>query len=117
MTRNALLCTAFALLLPAGALALEDIVGEWSGDPDSCREMRLIFDFEGNHSSVIAEDGRWRTLAAAPYRREGDVLIVDSADGEERLEIIVAERDRLVLRNRSSLMGDMSTELVRCPAY
>lgn len=105
------------LLAPAAAIAEDHVIGEWSVDAESCREMRLIFDFEGNHSSVIAEEGRWLTLDVAPYRREGDLLIVDAEAGEERLEILASERDRLVLRNRNSPMGDMTTELVRCPAY
>ena len=106
-----------ALLVPAGALALDDIVGEWSVDTESCRESRLVFDFEGIHSTLVADEGRWKALGSAEYRREGDLLIVTTGDVEERLEIIVSERDRLVLRNPKSALGDITTELVRCPAY
>lgn len=56
-------------------------------------------------------------MGAAEYRREGDLLVVTKGDVEERLEIIVAERDRLLLRNPESALGDVTTELVRCPAY
>lgn len=106
-----------ALLLPASALAMDEIVGEWALDAESCRESRLIFDIEGNHSAVVAEDGRWQSLGVAAYRLEGNQLIITHSEGEERVEIVVQERDRLVLRNRNSPMGDVTTELVRCPAY
>jgi hypothetical protein len=105
------------LLLPASVLAMDEIVGEWAVDAESCRESRLIFDIEGNHSAVVAEDGRWESLGVAAYRVEGDVLIITHSEGEERVEIVVQERDRLVLRNPDSPLGDMTTELVRCPSY
>jgi hypothetical protein len=53
------------LLLPASVLAMDEIVGEWAVDAESCRESRLIFDIEGNHSAVVAEDGRWESLGVA----------------------------------------------------
>ena len=105
------------LLVPASVLAMDEIVGEWAVDAESCRESRLIFDIEGNHSAVVAEDGRWESLGVAKYRVEGDVLIITHSEGEERVEIVVQERDRLVLRNPNSPLGDMTTELVRCPSY
>lgn len=106
------------LLLPASVLAMDEIVGEWAVDAESCRESRLIFDIEGNHSAVVAENGRWQSLGvAASYRVEGDLLIITHSEGEERVEIVIQERDRLVLRNPNSPMGDMTTELVRCPSY
>lgn len=106
-----------ALLLPASALAMDEIFGEWAVDAESCRESRLIFDIEGNHSAVVAEDGRWQSLGVAAYKVEGNLLIITRGDSEERIEIVVQERDRLVLRNRNSPLGDVTTELVRCPAY
>jgi hypothetical protein len=105
------------LLLPASVLAMDEIVGEWAVDAESCRESRLIFDIEGNHSAVVAEHGRWQSLGVAAYRVEGDMLIITHSEGEERVEIVIQERDRLVLRNPNSALGDMTTELVRCPAY
>lgn len=106
-----------ALLFPGSVLAMDEIVGEWAVDAESCLESRLIFDFEGNHWAVVAEDGRWESLGVAAYRVEGELLIITHSDGEERVEIIAQERDRLVLRNPDSPAGDMTTELVRCPSY
>lgn len=108
---------AVALLMPASAMALEDIVGEWSVDAESCRESRLVFDFEGNHYAMVAEEGRWQMLSAAEYAREGDVIIIRQEGTEERIEILEQQRDRLVLRNRESAAGDLTTELVRCPTF
>lgn len=105
------------LLLPASALGIDEVVGEWALDAESCRESRLVFDIEGNHWAVVAGDGRWESLAVAEYRREGDLLIITHGDGEERVEIVVQERDRLVLRNPDSPLGDITTELVRCPTF
>lgn len=105
---------ALALLLPGSAIAMDEIVGEWAVDDESCRESRLIFDIEGNHSAVMAEDGRWEILAVAAYRREGDLLLISHGEVEERVEIVVVDRERLVLRNRSSPLGDITTEFVRC---
>jgi hypothetical protein len=106
-----------ALLFPGSVFATDEIVGEWAVDAESCRESRLVFDFEGNHTAVVAEEGRWKALGTAEYRREGDLLIITHGDGEERVEIVVQERDRLVLRNPDSPLGDMTTELVRCPTF
>lgn len=108
---------AVVLLAPASAMALDDIVGAWAVDGASCRESRLILDFEGNYSTVIADEGRWRSTGVAAYRREGNSLVVTSGEGEERLEILVEERDRLVLRNRASPPANNTMELLRCPAY
>lgn len=108
-----------AALLPFAVLALEPdpIVGEWAVDRASCREARLVFTFEGTKESLVAEDGRWKSLGAAEYWREGDVLIIRHGDTEERIEILEQQRDRLVLRNRESAGGDVTTELVRCPTF
>lgn len=106
-----------ALLLPAGAMAMDEIVGEWSVDAESCRESRLVFDIEGKHYAMVAEEGRWQMLSPAEYEREGDVLIIRHGATEERIEILQQQRDRLVLRNRESAAGDLTTELVRCPAF
>jgi hypothetical protein len=106
-----------APLLPGSALAMDEIVGEWSVDAENCRESRLVFDFEGKHTAVVAEEGRWKALGTAAYRREGNLLIIATGEVEERIEIVTQERDRLVLRNRNSMMGDITTELVRCPSF
>lgn len=103
------------LLLPASALALDAIVGEWALDAESCRESRMTFTHDGAHEALIAEDGRWQSLAAGEYRREGDVLIISMGETEQQLQVLVAEGDRLVLRNPDSGIGDLTTELVRCP--
>jgi len=106
-----------ALLLPGSALANDGIVGEWALDAEGCTESRLVFDTEGNHLAVAAEDGRWETLAVAAYRVEGDLLIITHSEGEERIQIVEQERDRIVLHNSGHPMGEITTELVRCPAY
>jgi hypothetical protein len=106
-----------ALLLPASALANDGIVGEWALDAEGCTESRLVFDIEGNHSAVVAEDGRWETLAVAAYRVEGDLLIITHSEGEERIRIVEQERDRIVLHNPGHPMGEITTELVRCSAH
>jgi hypothetical protein len=106
-----------ALLFPGSVLALDEIVGEWAVDAESCRESRLVFDFEGNHTALVAEEGRWQALGTAAYRREDNLLIITTGEVEERIEIVTQERDRLVLRNRNSPAGDITTELVRCPSY
>jgi hypothetical protein len=106
-----------ALLLPASALANDGIIGEWALDAEGCTESRLVFDVEGNHSAIVAEEGRWETLAVAAYRVEGDLLIITHSEGEERIQIVEQERDRIVLHNAGHPMGEITTELVRCPAY
>ena len=114
-------CQLLALLALVSATALASdldvIVGEWAVDAESCGEMRLVFNFEGIHEALVAEEGRWQSMGAAEYRRHGDVIIIKAGDVEERVEILVEERDRLVLRNRESAAGDMTTELVRCPTF
>jgi hypothetical protein len=105
-----------ALLLSAGALAADGIVGEWALDAEGCLESRLVFDGEGNHSAVVAENGRWETLSVAPYQVEGDLLIITHGEGEQRIRIVALERDRVVLHNADHPMGDITTELVGCPA-
>ena len=105
------------LLLPGSAIASDELIGEWAVDAESCRESRLIFDGEGNHSAVVAEDGRWQTLSVAAYRLEDNQLIITHSEGEERIEIVIRGRDRLVLRNLFSAIGDVTTEFVRCPTY
>lgn len=104
----------FVVLIPGYALATDDLIGEWALDAESCAEARLIFDAEGNHSSIIVSGGHREILGVTVYRREGDLLIISHADGEQTIEIVVSEPERLVLRNRDSPFGDMTTEFVRC---
>lgn len=116
MTRRAsMLAPLIALLLPGTALATDGIVGEWALAAEGCTESRLVFDNEGNHSALVAEEGRWETLAVAAYRVEGNLLIITHSEGEERVEIVAQEPDRIVLHNREHPMGAIKTELVRCP--
>jgi hypothetical protein len=98
-------------------MASEDIIGEWALDAESCAESRLVFDIDGNHSSMVAGDDGWEYLATAAYQVDGTQLTITQGEIAERIQIVVQERDRLVLRNPESAMGDITTELVRCPAY
>lgn len=114
-------------LLPAPAMAidLEDIMGEWAVDAESCRDARLTFTIDQMHEALVAEGGRWVSLAAAAFDIEGDIIVIHtSADGttpEQRLRVVAAERDRLVLRTddaaRAELAGTDTLTLVRCPAF
>lgn len=115
-----------ALLIPAAshALALDDVVGEWAIDADSCTESRLTFTIDQMHEALMAEDGRWVSLAAAPFSIEDHSIVIHPADGapdEQRLTVVTLERDRLVLRTadaaRAATIGTDTLTLVRCPAY
>lgn len=119
---------AALVLLPgiAAAIDLESVMGEWAMDADSCAESRLTFTIDFMHEALVAEDGRWQSLAAAPFSIDGDTLVIQSEglDGdttEQRLVVETAERDRLVLRNEDSALAEQvgtdTLELVRCPAY
>ncbi|MEQ8484635.1 MAG: hypothetical protein RIB46_09750 [Pseudomonadales bacterium] len=114
------------LFVPTLALAvdLEDVVGEWAVDAESCPESRLTFTIDQMHEALMAEDGRWVSLAAAPFSIDGESIVIQPADGlpgGQRLAVVTAERDRLVLRTgdaaRAAAIGTDTLTLVRCPAY
>lgn len=117
---TALLCVVPG---PACALDLEDIMGEWSMDADSCIESRVTFTIDQMHEALIAENGRWVSLAAAPFTIDGDTILIEDspAGAEHRLEVVSVERDRLLLRTddeeRAAAIGTDSLALVRCPSY
>lgn len=119
---------ATLILLPgvAAATDLETVMGEWAIDAGSCAESRLTFTIDFMHEALVAEDGRWKSLAAAEFSIDGDTVVIhaNSPVGnatEQRLQVVTAERDRLVLRNQdaalSKQVGTDTLELVRCPAY
>jgi hypothetical protein len=110
----------------AAAIDLETVMGEWAIDADSCAESRLTFTIDFMHEALVAEDGRWQSLGAAEFSIDGDTLIIQAESptggaAEQRLQVVTAERDRLVLRNdnadHAELVGTDTLELVRCPAY
>ena len=111
---GAILCAA---MVPAAALAGQE-VGEWAMDAGWCEEARLVFTADGTHESRMFDEGGWQSLASAPYRREGDVLVIDNPGETERLEVLEESAERLVLRNadpeRRRQTGVMQIELVRC---
>ena len=117
------------LTLPPGiaiAIDLETVMGEWAIDAESCAESRLTFTIDFVHEALVAEDGRWQSLATAPFSIEDNAVIIHARDADgaaldQRLQVVTAERDRLVLRTedaaRAELAGTDTLELVRCPAY
>lgn len=108
----------FAALIPLRASAGQE-VGEWALDDAFCDQSRIVFTADGLHESRVLEDGSWKSLASAPYRREGDMLTIETPETTERLEVLEESSDRLVLRNtdveRHRRLGTTSLELVRCP--
>ncbi len=119
-------CVLAFLSGSAAATDLETVMGEWAIDAESCSESRLTFTIDFMHEALVAEDGRWKLLAAAEFSFDGDTLVIhasgpDGTAGAQRLHIVTAERDRLVLRNQdtalSEVVGIDTLELVRCPAY
>src|SRR5690606_12184667 len=124
--RRKLQRAAYLLALLSGSVAaadLETVLGEWAIDAESCAESRLTFTIDFMHEALVAEDGRWKSLAAAEFSIDGDTVVIhasgpDGNAGAQRLQIVAAERDRLVLRNQdtalSELVGTDTLELVRC---
>lgn len=108
------------LLAPGLAMASDTVVGEWSTDAAGCAAARVTYTAEGRHEGLIFEDGHWRTLASGSYRLEGDRLVVRAGDVEDRLVIIAADAERLVLRNadpvRMQALGVDAVNFVRCAA-
>lgn len=111
---------------PAVALDLEEVIGEWSVDADSCNDMRLTFTIDFIHESIVIEEGRRQTLAVSEFSIDGDTLVIHAEDPlgartAQRLKAVVVERDRLVLRSENeALAGKIGTDtlqLYRCPAY
>lgn len=107
------------ILLGVALHAAAAEVGEWGIDEEMCAESRVVFTADGLHEARILEDGQWQTLASAPYRREGNTLIVEVDGVEDRLEVLEESADRLVLRNadeaRHEALGIDRLELERCP--
>jgi len=118
---------ALLMLLPTATMAidLDDIMGEWAIDSESCQHSRLTFTIDQMHEALVAEGGRWVSLAAAEFSIEGDTIVIHASAGggttQQRLQVITAERDRLVLRTgdeaRAEAVGTDTLELLRCPAF
>lgn len=111
---------------PVLALDLEEVMGEWSVDADSCDEMRLTFTIDFMHEAVVIEEGRRQTLSVSEFSIDADTLVIHAEDplgarSVQRLKAVVVERDRLVLRSdNDALAGKIGTDtlqLYRCPAY
>lgn len=107
------------ILLSSALQAATAEVGEWGIDAEMCAESRVVFTADGLHQARILEDGQWLTLASAPYRRDGNILIVEADGAQERLEVLEENTGRLVLRNvdeaRHRALGIDRLELERCP--
>lgn len=106
-------------LLSSALLAATGEVGEWGIDAEFCAESRVVFTADGLHQAWMLEDGQWQVAVSAPYRRDGNFLIVDVDGVEDRLEVLEESAERLVLRNtdeaRHEALGIDRLELERCP--
>lgn len=106
------------LIVPAMAISSDALVGEWSTDAQTCASGRVTYTADGRHEGLVFEDGQWRTLATGSYRLEGQRLVVRAGDVEDRLDIVSADDERLVLRNadpaRMRAIGVESVSFVRC---
>lgn len=107
------------ILLSSALPAATAEVGEWGIDAEMCAESRVVFTADGLHQAQMLQDGQWQALASAPYRRDGNILIVEADGAEERLEVLEESAGRLVLRNadeaRQEALGIDRLELERCP--
>lgn len=122
--KHLLLWSTLSMASAAHAVDLEDIIGEWAVDADSCAESRLTFTIDQMHEALMAENGRWVSLDAAPFSIDDDTIVIRRPDGqpdEQRLAVIARGRDHLVLRTadaaRAAAIGTDTLTLVRCPAY
>ncbi len=110
-------CIALLALTPFKLFAGQE-VGEWNINAEVCAQSRLVFTADGQHESQMFEGGAWQTLAAAPYTRSGDLLIIENPAGKETLRIVEESPGLLVIQNiaaeRQRAAGSERVELVRC---
>jgi hypothetical protein len=128
MKMNPVLPLLSLLALPLLVLAdpdLDPLVGEWSisttEEAGDCADMRMVFDFEGNYSLRVADEGRWQTLMHGQWRRDGDRIVTETDGRSERMAFEIESRDRMVLVSEEGPidreLGVGYLDLGRCAAY
>lgn len=113
-----LMATGFlAAMLPVAALA-QELVGEWSNDPDNCEKMRILYKENGDHPTEINADGNWVVVNEGTWERDGDVISV-TTDGRTEawdIEHLGEERAHLVSQDPAAEdLGAGEREIYRCP--
>lgn len=113
--------TAIACLLllafPVAGLS-QTLVGEWSNDPGSCDELRIVYGDDGQHPTEINADGEWVVVNESTWEREGDVVYVTTEGRTEAWDIVHLDDETARLVNQdegAEELGAGESEIHRCP--
>lgn len=104
-------------MLPATVLA-QELVGEWSNDPDNCDEMRIIYRENGEHPTEVNADGDWVVVNESTWERAGDVVYVTTEGRTEAWDIEHLDEERAHLVNQDPAADELGAgerEIHRCP--
>lgn len=110
------------LLAPLSpAAATDPLVGDWAFVADGCAEARMVIEAAGRFEMRMAEGDQWRAISTGDWRREGGLIVTESAGGLERFAIELEDRQRVILVSRDAPVdreaGVGLLDLRRCPPY
>lgn len=106
------------LAAPVAGLA-QTLVGEWSNDPDSCDELRIVYGEDGDHPTEINADGEWVVVNESTWEREDDVVYVTTEGRTEAWDIVHLDDESARLVNQdegAEELGAGEREIYRCPS-
>lgn len=115
--RYLILILMFAGGLPATAMA-QEVVGEWSNESGNCDEMRVIYEENGDHPTVVNANGEWVEVSENTWERDGDVVYVSTDTRTDAWDIVELTDEYLHMVNQdpeAEEYGVGETELYRCP--